>query len=119
MIDHINLPVSDLSQASAFYTAVLPMLGMPVLWKAEDVVGFGADTWVFGIIKSMGEPTPAHVAFAAVSPDLVQTGYDAAIAAGAVCNGPPGPRPIYGPDYYAAFFFDPDGHNIEVVCRHG
>ena len=23
----------------------------------------------------------------------------------------------YGPDYYGAFVFDPDGHNIEAVCR--
>jgi hypothetical protein len=23
----------------------------------------------------------------------------------------------YRPDYYAAFVFDPDGHNIEAVCH--
>ena len=25
--------------------------------------------------------------------------------------------PHYGPDYYAAFVFDPDGINIEAVCH--
>ena len=29
-------------------------------------------------------------------------------------NGAPGLRPIYGPDYYAAFIIDPDGYRIEA-----
>jgi hypothetical protein len=28
---------------------------------------------------------------------------------------PPGPRPHYGPDHYAAFVVDPDGVHIEAV----
>jgi hypothetical protein len=32
-------------------------------------------------------------------------------------NGPPGPRPRFGPEYYAAFVIDPVGNNVEVVCR--
>jgi hypothetical protein len=43
--------------------------------------------------------------------------YEAAIAAGGRDNGPPGIRPHYDPNYYGAFVFDPDGHNIEAVCR--
>ena len=30
-------------------------------------------------------------------------------------NGAPGPRPNYGPTYYAAFIHDPDGNNIEAM----
>ena len=45
----------------------------------------------------------------------VRAFYDAALAAGAADNGPPGLRPRYGETYYAAFVFDPDGHNIEAV----
>ena len=41
----------------------------------------------------------------------------AAIAAGAKDNGPPGLRPNYHANYYAAFVIGPDGHNIEVVCH--
>ena len=41
----------------------------------------------------------------------------AALAHGARDNGAPGLRPIYHPDYYGAFVFDPDGHNVEVVCH--
>ena len=31
-------------------------------------------------------------------------------------NGKPGPRPDYGPKYYAAFLIDLDGNNVEAVC---
>ena len=41
--------------------------------------------------------------------------YAAAMAAGGKDNGPPGIRAHYHPNYYAAFVFDPDGHNIEAV----
>ena len=34
-------------------------------------------------------------------------------------NGKPGIRAQYHPNYYGAFVYDPDGNNIEVVCRKG
>ena len=43
--------------------------------------------------------------------------YREALAAGGRDNGPPGPRLHYDPNYYGAFVFDPDGHNIEAMCR--
>ena len=39
----------------------------------------------------------------------------AALAAGAKCNGPPGLRSMYHPNYYAAFVIDPAGNNAEAV----
>jgi len=41
----------------------------------------------------------------------------AAMEIGAKDNGAPGLRTQYHPNYYAAFVFDPCGHNIEVVCH--
>ncbi len=35
--------------------------------------------------------------------------------AGGKDNGAPGVRSRYGPSYYAAFVFDLEGNNIEVV----
>jgi hypothetical protein len=43
--------------------------------------------------------------------------YDRALKAGGSDNGPPGHRPEYGSDYYAAFVIDPDGYRIEAYCR--
>ncbi len=49
---------------------------------------------------------------------LAPLGYKAAaLAAGGRDNGAPGPRKDYGPHYYAAFVFDPDGNNVEAVCN--
>jgi predicted lactoylglutathione lyase len=42
--------------------------------------------------------------------------HKAAVAAGGKCNGAPGVRVDYSPDYYAAFVLDPAGNNIEAVC---
>ena len=57
------------------------------------------------------------MAFAAADRDTVRAFYDAAIAAGAKDNGPPGLRPHYHANYYGAFVLDPDGHNIEAVSH--
>jgi catechol 2,3-dioxygenase-like lactoylglutathione lyase family enzyme len=43
--------------------------------------------------------------------------YAAGLRAGGTNNGGPGLRPRYAEHYYAAFILDPDGHNIEAVCR--
>ena len=61
-----------------------------------------------------GEGT--HVAFKAETRAQVDAFHAAALQAGGRDNGAPGPRPHYGPDYYAAFVYDPDEANIEAVC---
>ena len=48
---------------------------------------------------------------------LVDAFYDAALAAGGKDNGKPGLRPQYSANYYGAFVIDPDGYNVEAVCR--
>ena len=61
--------------------------------------------------------TGAHVAFTAADRATVDRFHASAIAAGGVDNGKPGVRPHYHAHYYGAFVLDPDGHNIEAVCR--
>ena len=58
-----------------------------------------------------------HIAITAKDRPAVEAFYQAAIAAGAKDNGPPGLRPQYHPNYYGAFVLDFDGHNIEAVCH--
>ena len=41
--------------------------------------------------------------------------FEAGLANGGTDNGQPGPRPNYGPTYYAAFVHDPEGNNIEAM----
>ena len=58
-----------------------------------------------------------HVGFGAPSREAVDAFWRAGVEAGYRDDGPPGPRPEYGPDYYAAFLLDPDGNSAEAV-RH-
>ncbi len=118
MIDHFNLPVSDLKKSREFYETVLRELEYFVLALDADAIGFGNDSWEFGLVPEKSPIPRMHVAFKARSDVAVQAFYLAAIEAGGRCNGEPGLRPQYGPAYYSAFVYDPDGHNIEAVCRH-
>ncbi len=117
MIDHFNLPVSDLGRSRQFYELVLDPLGFRLLMQDGRAIGFGTDTWRFGIVET-APPFPClHLAFTASSRRAVDRFFEAATSLGARSNGHPGLRPRYDPDYYAAFVLDPDGHNIEAVCR--
>ena len=48
---------------------------------------------------------------------LLMLGSAAALRVGGRDNGAPGLRPQYHPNYYGAFVFDLDGHNVEAVCH--
>jgi catechol 2,3-dioxygenase-like lactoylglutathione lyase family enzyme len=59
--------------------------------------------------------TTIPFAFRADNRKAVEAFHAAAVAAGGRDNGGPGLRPDYSADYYAAFVYDPDGHNVEAV----
>jgi catechol 2,3-dioxygenase-like lactoylglutathione lyase family enzyme len=120
VFDHVGLNVRDYGASRAFYESALAPLGYRVVmafdeWKAA---GFGKeekpDFWI-----SEREPfsTGAHVAFACPDRATVDAFHDAALDAGGIDNGPPGPREQYHPAYYGAFVHDLDGNNIEAVCH--
>jgi predicted lactoylglutathione lyase len=67
--------------------------------------------------EKAGGPTGVHIALAAATRAQVDAFHAAALAAGGKDNGAPGLRPHYHPNYYGAFVFDPDGHNLEAVCK--
>ena len=117
MIDHFNLPISDLERSQRFYERVLEPLGYRFLLRDGAAAGFGRDVWSFGIVATAAPLPKLHVAFEAASRLQVDHFFATALSAGARPNGSPGIRPAYDPNYYAAFVHDPDGHNIEAVCR--
>jgi catechol 2,3-dioxygenase-like lactoylglutathione lyase family enzyme len=122
MLDHIGLAVADFARANDFYAAALAPLGIARLRQfampAGSAAGFGAgDRPFFWIGDGKAPGQGAHVAFAAADRAAVDAFHAAAMAAGGRDNGAPGLRPQYHPDYYAAFVLDPEGNNIEAVCR--
>lgn len=114
MIAHATLPVSDYRRSKDFYLEVLGPIGYRNNMEYGESAGFNdgenTDFWIFAS-KTV---VPLHLAFTVKSAAEVQSFHRAALAAGARDNGAPGYRD-YSPGYYAAFAYDPDGHNIEAV----
>jgi hypothetical protein len=55
------------------------------------------------------------VGFRAPDRAAVDAFWQAGIDAGHRDDGAPGPRSVYGPDYYGGFLLDPDGNSVEAV----
>lgn len=118
MFDHIGIGASNLEASKAFFLEALAPLGVTVAMEAGDAVGLGRDRKPsFWLGASTEKCTPLHLAFTAENRRQVDEFYRRALAAGGKDNGPPGLRPHYHADYYAAFVIGPDGHNVEAVCH--
>lgn len=119
LIDHLHLVVADIEKSRRFYRAVLGSIGLELQLDAPDA--FACDElYVSNDAGALGystAPHRIHLAFQAQRREQVDEFYRSALAAGGRDNGPPGIR-RYHPAYYAAFVFDPDGNNVEVV-HHG
>jgi catechol 2,3-dioxygenase-like lactoylglutathione lyase family enzyme len=124
MLDHIGIPIADYARSKSFYEKALAPLGyslvmeVPQTGNGERAAGFGADgkpdLWIG---SEGGLNRSVHIALLAKDRATVDAFYRAALAAGGKDNGAPGLRPLYHANYYGAFVFDPDGHNIEAVCH--
>ena len=115
MIDHVAVPVRDVEASRKFYEPLLSGMGAQVLMEAPGFVLFGNGEGMLAL-RQKDEVLPIHVALKADRPG-VDAFHEAALAAGATDNGPPGVRSEYHENYYAAYVIDPDGHNIEVVSH--
>jgi len=116
MIAHTSIPVSNYKKSKAFYKKVLKTLGYKNNMEFGEAAGFNdgknTDFWIGTNEKGVVD---LHIAFEAKSKKQVIDFYKAALEAGGKDNGAPGYRKEYWPGYYAAFIYDPDGHNIEAV----
>jgi N-acetylglutamate synthase len=129
MLHHISIGAQDIERAARFYDAALKPLGYVRVWtdlrpgEEAQAVGYGppggGDKFA---VKQVLEPVPGipgfHVALSAPTRAAVSAFHAAALAAGGTDNGAPGLRADYGPNYFAAFVLDPEGHRIEAVCKY-
>lgn len=113
LIDHLWIRVAEVATAKAFYAAIAPFTGAPLVDEPAGRAHF-AGRGSFSVVE--GTPTEnLHMAFPAADRASVEAFHRAALRAGHRNNGAPGERPEYHPGYYGAFVLDPDGHNVEVV----
>ncbi|NER35567.1 MAG: VOC family protein [Oscillatoria sp. SIO1A7] len=119
IISHVSLGTNDLDRSVAFYDRVLPTVGCRRIMEDPGGVAYGkiypeflVKVPIDGQPASVGNGT--HIGFVASTKESVDAFYEAALAAGGIDEGAPGPRPDYGEAYYACFVRDPDGHKIEA-----
>jgi catechol 2,3-dioxygenase-like lactoylglutathione lyase family enzyme len=120
VFDHVSIQCADPAASGAFYDSVLAPLGVARVLDFGEVVGFGTtdtpDFWI-GPSGTGGAFRETHLAFAAPDRAAVRAFFDRAVASGAEVLHAPKVWPEYEPDYYGAFVRDPDGNNVEAVCR--
>lgn len=138
MMDHIHLTVGDLERAERFYDGLLPLLGFDLAQKETDSVPEHAYRIVeyhhphvsIGLVnpreayagETVSRRRPGalhHMAFYVGSHDRVDEMYATICALGAKIVHPPRLYPEYCADYYAFFFLDTEGIELEIVCWNG
>ena len=122
MLGHLSIGVRDLERAGRFYDAVMAPIGWVRLWTDPDGLGYGPpgdnDKFAVFLRSDAHAPGPGfHLCFNAPSAAAVNAFHTAALASGGVDDGPPGLRPHFGPDYYAAFVYDPEGWKLEILHK--
>lgn len=127
MFSHIMVGAADFDRAMAFYTPVLNALGVKFRfmepgrpWAGWQSSPGPRPLFLIGRPHDQKPHAPGNgqmVAFMAPSRGAVDTVYAMALAHGGSSEGAPGLRPEYHPHYYAAYFRDPDGNKLCVVCH--
>jgi catechol 2,3-dioxygenase-like lactoylglutathione lyase family enzyme len=120
MIDHVSIAVRDLEACGRFYETLLATLGYARIATRSRTIGFGKKYPEFWLnerraMTAVDAASGAHVALRAADTPAVDAFYAAALQAGGISDGAPGPRPEYTAGYYAAFVRDPEGNRIEAV----
>lgn len=124
MFSHVTIGSDDLATARPFYDAVMACIGHERFYDHEESgSGYGAphDNQLWVMKPFNGErATPGNglmTAFLAPSRAAVDAFYATAIKNGGSDEGPPGLRPLYHENYYAAYVRDPTGNKLCVVCH--
>src|SRR5918992_4980311 len=114
VFDHVAIAVSDLAASERFYRAVLSVLGVEPSHADAELVEW--EDWdIMPTDREHAVTRGLHVGFRAPSREAVDAFWQAGIDAGYRDDGAPGPRTVYGPDYYGGFLLDPDGNSVEAV----
>lgn len=133
MFTYVCLGTDDLKRAAPFYDAALGALGLSRCVPQDESdwdgwIGWGTyeddgrtEVALWLCQPFDGQPASiangSMIAFQAHSWAQVEQFHQAALAHGGSCEGPPGLRPQYNPDFYSAYVRDPDGHKLAAVCR--
>jgi lactoylglutathione lyase len=127
MLSHVYLGINNFEPALAFYKALMAEMGARLRfedasrpWAAWQPAEGGRPLFVIGAPyngQAASSGNGQMVALMATSREMVDRAYAAARAHGGRCEGAPGLRPQYHANYYGAYFRDPEGNKLGVVCH--
>ncbi|QMV61958.1 VOC family protein [Pseudomonas berkeleyensis] len=126
ILDHVEFAVRDAAASCRFYELALAPLGFKIIITVPpERTRTGGTRYGLGVggypclwLHDEEEPGKgSHIAFAVEERALVDAFHREALRTGGRDNGVPGIRHRYHDHYYAAYVFDPDGINVEVVCQ--
>ncbi|NRR29789.1 VOC family protein [Oxalobacteraceae bacterium] len=127
MLSHVYIGIRDFPAALRFYSGLMEEIGCRLKfsdagkpwagWMPADaprpllVIGapYNGDAASVGNGQMVALNAPTRAA--------VDAAHARALALGGGCEGKPGLRPDYHPHYYGAYFRDPDGNKLCVVCH--
>ncbi|HEX2196558.1 MAG TPA: VOC family protein [Actinomycetota bacterium] len=128
MLDHIGVNVPDLAAARIYYDAIMPLLGFEPMFATDEEFSYqpaGGRPGTRIFFYRAPEEGPyirkragvQHLAFRARSRAEVDAAHAGAVGLGSDVLREPQLFPQYHADYYAAFWFDPHGFLLEIVCH--
>ncbi len=126
MISHVFIGITDFQRAFQFYSAIMDACGLQLKFCDTDkswaawVADKPRPLFIIGLPYNGDVATPGNgqmVALLAPTRAAVDQAYAAALNNGGQCEGQPGLRTQYHPNYYGAYFRDSDGNKICVCCH--
>lgn len=127
MLSHVFVGTNQFERALSFYRPVMALLGLherfcdPTRpWAGWEVAAGVRPLFVIGRPYNGEAAAPGNghmVALQAPSRAVVDDVHARALQLGGADEGAPGLRPQYHAHYYGAYFRDPDGNKLCVVCH--
>lgn len=121
-LDYVMIGTNDLEKARLFYDAVFPIIGGKIdadYPGATFCYAFSNGTRAWIARPHDGNPAQSGngnmPGFHCTSEAIVDAAHAAALLHGGSNAGDPGPRPLYGPEFYGAYVRDPDGNKMSFV----
>jgi catechol 2,3-dioxygenase-like lactoylglutathione lyase family enzyme len=128
VIDHIGLNVPDLEAAKNYYDPLMPSLGYEPFFATDNQFSYQPEGGKPGTtVFFYAAPLPneyvrkhvglEHLAFRARTRSQVDEAHAKALELGSQILFSPRLFPQYHRSYYGAFWFDPHGFLLEIVCH--
>jgi catechol 2,3-dioxygenase-like lactoylglutathione lyase family enzyme len=116
---HVDIRVTDLEAARAFYSKLMPALDFPVaggtVFTCYSAEGATPQAPWFGFVEDRTHrPNTNRIAFRAESREEVDRLAEVVREAGGRVSSGPRACPEYTESYYAVFFEDPSGNCLEI-----